>query len=424
MPVPIDDNTCFGRYTIYNQRKMKKITVIPCLFVIMIALACGGGVPENEAFQRALERNGHTMEVEKEPAKSDKTAAAAKSTKSDKATASVKWVTITDMSENSFSVDMPQGWTNAALLHRIQGGPRSLVTAVSTDKNTVIYLGDPRLPTYTTPGSGLDAPYRQFNIKYPYQIAAYVPAETYFSNYLQKHFGQMEGFRIIEKFDNLPLLELQRKEMEKVKINANVTNASYRFQYTSNGRTIHGELNGMVMSFGQMWIPEVSGFCTSGDPRKVSDMMVKMIQSKVTNPQWRAEQDAKHQQTMNTIEQNTQRMTQQHQQRMANIQRSAAAHQQRMADLQQAADARNEQWRRNQESQDVQHEKFLNVIKGEHTVKDSEGNTYQVDNNHDKYFIDKTNNTYIGTDATKTLDDLRQIQHINIDNFENVQIIR
>ncbi|MBL7736818.1 MAG: hypothetical protein JNL51_15270, partial [Chitinophagaceae bacterium] len=63
-------------------------------------------------------------------------------------------------------------------------------------------------------------------------------------------------------------------------------------------------------------------------------------------------------------------------------------------------------------------------IKGEHTVRDSEGNTYQVDNSQDKYFIDKTNNTYIGTDATKTLDDLREIMRVNVDNFENVQIIR
>ncbi len=415
---------------------MRKTSAILCLFVVIVASSCGSA-PENEAFQQALKRNGHSVAVENNSDVPEKDAPQRTADRDGQSTAAkqarvevaatvkpVKWVAVADMTENSFSLNMPAGWTNAALLHRIHESPRSLVTTVSPDKSTVIYLGDPRLPVYTIPGSGFEEPYRQFNIKYPYQVAPYVTAATYFSDYLKQHFGQIEGFRIIEKFDNQPLLELQRKELQKLKLNAEITNASYRFVYTSKGRTIHGELNGTVVSFGKMWLPEVGGFCTAGDPKDAAGMMVKMMQSKETNPRWQQAQNAKHQQTMAEIEQNTQRMTQQHQQNMANIQRSAAAHQQRMSNLQQAADARNEQWRRNQAAQDVQHEKFLNVIKGEHTVRDSEGNTYQVDNSQEKYFIDKTNNTYIGTDATKTLDDLRQIQHINIDNFENVQIIR
>lgn len=408
--------------------------------MVIIAASCSG-VPENEAFQQALKRNSQSAGTEstadtpeKDASQPDATqharpvaaaSTAAASSPAGSATAKVtKWIQVADMMENSFSIAMPAGWTNAALLHRTHQSPRALVTSVSPDKNTVIYLGDPRLPVYTVPGSGFEEPYRQFNMKYPYQVAPAVSAETYFSDYLRQHFGNMEGFRITEKFDNHAILEQQKKEMAKLTMNVGVTNASYRFAYTSKGRTIHGELNGTVINMGKMWIPEVSGFCTAGDPKEVAAMMIRMGQSKATNPKWQEAQNAQHQQTMANIQQNTQRMTQQHQQRMADIQRSAAAHQQRMADLQQAADARNEQWRRNQQAQDVQHEKFLNVIKGEHTVQDSEGNTYQVDNSQEKYFIDKTNNTYIGTDATKTLDDLRELKHINIDNFEQVQIIR
>lgn len=419
---------------------MRKTTTLLCLSILIIAAACSN-VPENEAFQQALQRNGHATAPETADMTENEAAqateqdasadpyqpaspAAEKNRERPAPRQAVKWVQIADMTENSFSIAMPAGWNNAALLHRKHQSPRALVTSVSPDKNTVIYLGDPRLPVYTIPGSGFDAPYRQFNIKYPYQIAPSVSAETYFSDYLRKHFGGMEGFRIIEKFDNHPILEQQRKEMAKLTMNVGVTNASYRFVYTSKGRTIHGELNGTVVDMGKMWIPEVSGFCTTGDPKEVAAMMIRMGQSKVTNPKWQEAQNAQHQQNMAMIQQNTQRMTQQHQQRMADIQRSAAAHQQRMSDLQQAADARNEQWRRNQQSQDIQHEKFLNTIKGEHTVQDSEGNTYQVDNSQEKYFIDKSNNTYIGTDATKTLDDLREIKNLNIDNFEEVQIIR
>jgi|GEM_PF-4028999 len=335
---------------------MKIITAAIFLPVVLIAAACSE-VPENEAFQKALERNGHAAKVEKpavEPvteaspnaiSNNEIQPASQSAPPSNKNGSAVKWINIADMAENSFSVDMPAGWTNTALLHRVHGSPRSLVTAISPDKNTVIYIGDPRLPVYTVPGSGFEEPYRQFNMKYPYQVAEYVPAETYFNNYLRTHFGQIEGFRIIEKFDNRPLLALQRKEMQKAPVNAEVSNISYRFEYQSKGRVIHGELNGTVIGLGKMWLAEASGFCTAGDPVAAAAMMIKMMESKAANPQWQQAQQAQHQQTMSMIEQNTQRMTQQHQQNMANIQRSAAAHQQRMADLQQAADARNEQWR-------------------------------------------------------------------------------
>jgi len=283
---------------------------------------------------------------------------------------------------------------------------------------------------YTLPNSELEISYRQMGIKYPYQTGNFVDAEIYFSEYLQKHFGGLSGFRIIEKFENIPLLKIQEKQKKRLNLTmeVNVSTVSYRFEYQSNGRLIKGELDGATITMGNIWLPEVGGFCTTGNPEDVAKMMLKMADSRVNNPAWQEAQNEKHRQGMAQIKQNEQRnrdmMTQQHNQRMGDIQRSGAAHQQKMADLQQANDIRNEQWEKNQASQDIQHEKFLNVIKGEHTVKDSEGNTYQVDNSQDKYFVDKHNNTYIGAYATKTLDDLRQIKHINIDNFEEVQIIR
>jgi hypothetical protein len=342
--------------------------------------------------------------------------------------ADIKWVSVNDMAENSFTIDMPEGWKNAAFLHWKWNSPRSLVTAISPDKNTVIYLSDPRLPIYSLPNPQLESQYRQFGMKLPFPSMNYINAETYFSDYMQSRFGKLEGFKILEKFDNKPLLDHQAQEIKKLNFKIDVSNVSYKFEYTSNGKTIHGLLNGATMAMGGIWQPEVSGYCTTGNTEDANDMLMTMAKSRVNNPQWQENQNAKHQQAMAKIKQNEQynmqQMTRQHEQNMANIQRSGAAHQQRMNDLHQQYDQQNRNWEQSQASQQEQHEKFLNTIKGEHTVRDNEGNTYQVDNSQQRYYVDKNNNTYIGADATTSLDDLRKIKSINIDNFEEVQIIR
>jgi hypothetical protein len=333
------------------------------------------------------------------------------------------------MTENSFSLKMPGGWQNAALLHRIHTVPKSLVTAVAPDKNTVIYFGDPRIPAYAEPNPEMEYMYNSVGMKAPYIYTPYVTAERYFPDYMQSRFGQLEGYRLIEKFDNKPLLEKQASDLEKFNLqSAKVSNVSYRFEYVSNGKVIKAVLNGVTWGIAGMWMADVSGYCTTGDTRAVEEIMITMMKTRENNPEWQrqqqAQQQAQHEQTMATINQNTQRMTQQHQQNMANIQASANAHQQRMANLQQSHDQWNNNWQQNQNAIDNRHKQFINSINNEHTVADQSGNTYQVDNYSDKYFVDKTNNTYIGTHSTVTLDDLRKIKNLNIDNFEQVQIIR
>jgi hypothetical protein len=341
----------------------------------------------------------------------------------------IQWVSVNDMTENSFSLKMPGGWQNAALLHRLHTVPRSLVTAVAPDKNTVIYFGDPRIPVYAEPNPEMEYMYSSMGMKAPYIYTPYISAERYFSDYMQSRFGQLEGFRMIEKFDNKPLLEKQASDIAKFNLqSAKVSNVSYRFEYVSNGKTIKAVVNGVTWGIGGMWMADVSGYCTTGDTRAVEDIMITMMKTRENNPEWQrqqqAQQQAQHEQTMAMINQNTQRMTQQHQQNMANIQASANAHQQRMANLQQSHDQWNNNWQQNQNAIDDRHNQFINSINNEHTVADRSGNTYQVDNYSDKYFVDKTNNTYIGTHSTVTLDDLRKIKNLNIENFEQVQIIR
>jgi hypothetical protein len=48
----------------------------------------------------------------------------------------------------------------------------------------------------------------------------------------------------------------------------------------------------------------------------------------------------------------------------------------------------------------------------------------QVEAGQDQYFRNKSDNTYIGTDSTKELEDLRRIMGLNPDDYENVKIKR
>ncbi len=329
-----------------------------------------------------------------------------------------------DMTENSFCIAMPKGWKNIALMHRLQAGPKTLVTTVSPDGNTVIYFGDPTLPIYAFPNPQMEMMYSNVGMRSPYQFLYYIDAETYFNNYIRQRFGNLEGFVLDGKFENKALLEKQERDMKKAGVQFQITNVSYRFHYNSGGKKINGVINGCTVIAGTLWLPEVSGFCTTDDPEKAEALMNTIANSRVENPQWRQLQDQKHQQTMAQIDENTRRMTAQHEQNMANIQASSQAHQQRMANLQQASDARNQAWAQNQASQDNSHKQFINSINNEHTVMDASGNTFQVDNYQQKYFVDKTNNTYIGTHGTVTLDDLRRIKGINFENFTETQIIR
>jgi hypothetical protein len=50
------------------------------------------------------------------------------------------------------------------------------------------------------------------------------------------------------------------------------------------------------------------------------------------------------------------------------------------------------------------------------------GQAFQVDNSHQRYFVNKNDRTYIGTDSTTNLDDLRSKIGINPDDYEEVKI--
>jgi hypothetical protein len=116
-----------------------------------------------------------------------------------------------------------------------------------------------------------------------------------------------------------------------------------------------------------------------------------------------------------------QMMTEQHNQNMAWIQQSAQRHQQRMQAIQAQGDASTRAFNDRMASMDSSHRGFLNYINDENTVVGSSGKVLQVDNGYQRYFVHKTNNTYVGGDITMDLDKLRKF-NLNPDDYEEVKV--
>ena len=172
---------------------------------------------------------------------------------------------------------------------------------------------------------------------------------------------------------------------------------------------------------------DVNGVSTTGNPARYQQLLLDVVGSKHVSETW-TQQQALHEQRMAQMRQDHQNqlhqyafMNRQHQIRMNNIQEAGRLNTQRWADRQAANDQQYSNWQQQQAGIDKSHEQFLNVIRGEHTVRDQQGNTYQVDNRYNYYYLHKTDKTYIGTEGAT---DLNNLKGINPDDYEKVEVIR
>lgn len=152
-------------------------------------------------------------------------------------------------------------------------------------------------------------------------------------------------------------------------------------------------------------------------------MLGAMSRSRKTNPEWTRQQQAKHEATMAQIQARTDQMTRQHNANMAWIQDSAQRHQTRMQAIWSANDASIQSYNQRMASSDNIHRGFINSINGEHTVTNSSGKQFQVDNSYQTYFMNKNDHTYVGGDIRFNDDSIRQLG-LNPDDYEQVQITR
>jgi hypothetical protein len=165
----------------------------------------------------------------------------------------------------------------------------------------------------------------------------------------------------------------------------------------------------------------VTGISTTGEPEDYLDMVNAMGRSRVMDQQWQAEQQRKHEAQMAQIAEFGRQMTERHNQNMAWIQRSAAAHQQRMQAIWSANDASVQAFNDRMSAGDVQQQRFLNYINDENTVVTPAGQSMQVDNSYQRYYVNRNDNTYVGGDITMDPDKLRSLG-LNPDDYVEAKI--
>jgi hypothetical protein len=350
---------------------------------------------------------------------------------------------VTEAMEAAFTVLMPTGWNNQANLQRDQSLNRIIASAVSPDGRTMIHLGDPRLPIFTAPSPYVDPSLMAWNPFF--RMQPYTPADHFYHDYVRQCFGGAPGFRILNvaaspNFERAIVSDLQRSRRQ-----AQVTSAAITFQHSGTGQALQCRLDGLTINFGPGWYTDLFITSTANDLHRDSELALRMMLSRYFNPQWGAAQQRLHEQRMALGQQQLQHINnmtelqrQGHQQRMQDIQNFGQAntrmHEERMAQ----SDANHQSWLTQQASSDAQHQSWMaqqtrddamqqsriNAIREEHTVVDSSGTAFQVDIHHERYFVNKRDNTYIGAGATTELLDLRRTHGVNPDDFEEVKVIR
>jgi uncharacterized cupin superfamily protein len=338
----------------------------------------------------------------------------------------IRLVNDTEPSENAYTVKVPEGWKNTLALTQVYEMKRALVTAVKPGDGTFLFLGDPTLPGFAEPTPQMNASTPLANSNPGLKFRSYTPAKTFFTEYLTNKFGKLGGFRIVGTAPNPRLEQAALDEAHKRGMTPKVTACMIAFDYRDNGKLIRSLINGLTLKIGTIWVADLNGVSTTDDPTQYNDLLLQMAKSFKTDPDWQAQQmrisQERHEAIMAQIANNTAAMTRRHEANMAWIRNSSAAHQARMDALHAQGDAQMATWKSQQAQNDASHEQFLNYIKGEETVVNSGGSSFQVQTGQNQYFRNKNDNTFVGTDSTKELEDLRKIWGLNPDDYENVRI--
>lgn len=339
--------------------------------------------------------------------------------------------------ERAFSLLMPVGWTNQAHLQREHSLNRILASAISPDKHTLIYLGDPRLPNFQEPNPYLGS----MSFSPMVQVQPFTPADRFFGDYVRQCFGRAPGFAIAEATacpEMTPAVATQRP-------GAVITTTTIAFRHIHNGTPMECRLFGATIGWNGMWVVEVATASTAGALDPLTPLVLRMLTSRTFDPRYVAAVQQRHEHIMavgrqqnDFINQMTHLQTQAHQQRMHDIAAAGAAntqmHNDRMAqhdasfqswsDRQVQSDAAQSHWIARQTVDDNMQQARINALREEHTVAGHDGSTYQVDSHHERYYVNKRDNTYIGTGATTEHADLRRTFGVNPDDFEEVKILR
>lgn len=322
-------------------------------------------------------------------------------------------VTLIEMKEpreGAFSIKMPKDWNTMLGLERPYDQTRSCGFAKSPDGNHCVFFGDARMPMYYLPSPqyGMRAGMKMGN---PLSVVRdFVPADQYFEEYARHQFGDLPGFRLTGTAPNPAHQELIEASARKFGMEAHITTASVSFEFQENGKIVVGRVNGATYQVMQVWVADVNGFMTTGDPQPIEEMLAEMTASMKVTPEWQEQENARHRQKMAAMEAQTRQIQEQtrqntiaHNQRMQQMQNNFNAHQNRMADLQSSYDAHNQAWAESQGMQDRSHERFIDYIREEETVTNG-SQTGKVQSGYNNYYVNPNTGEYIGTNSYENPD--------------------
>lgn len=334
-------------------------------------------------------------------------------------------VTVTDPVNGAFSAQVPEGWDTVAYSNVEGQVVRSVITTVSPDGGTVLFAGDPKIPSYWNPDAADEMTVRFAEMLDSMELAYYVPADEYGVNYVTEKFGELDGFTMgaVER-DTAREQQLMSQYQSAGVGPTDLRIALVRFSFVDGeGSPSNGGVTVFTADLGHVWQVQVYGAATNGDLDTFVEAAGSMMQSIQPQADFQATLQQRHQDTMALIERRTEEMTRRHEANMQWIQDSANAHQQRMQAIWASNDAQIASYYDRMASMDVGHREFLNYVNDERTVQSSSGTKHQVDDGYQRYWMNPATGEYAGGDVNF---DETQLRELGLDPsaFEEVQIVR
>ena len=331
------------------------------------------------------------------------------------------WQLVTDEA-GMFTVGLPVGWANRAWSEQGRNSRVSLVTSTSPDGSVRFRSGDSSLVTFVEPLAAL------FTLGTGFVPRKRMTAEQFGTQWLAESYRGRSGLAVLGYRDDSGIQQIVTTLAQRAGAQvAWCTAGLIEFSYHEAGAVVNGVLAVSTLGFSNLWVPQVHVVEVRGGPAgpwvpalaAVGGSISQTAAAQAQAAQSRAVMQMQHENQMANLEANRQQMIVGHNQRMNDIQTSGMAHQARMADMRQTWDNQNASWQAQQQSQDaahgqymntmrqgamgvpggggdVQHDQFINMLREERTVTDSQGYEHQVADGADRYYYNQHKEQWIG----------------------------
>jgi hypothetical protein len=331
-----------------------------------------------------------------------------------------KTVTMSDPVDNAFTVEVPEGWDSVAYSSGRFEVHRNVVSSVSPDGKTVMFVGDPKIPFYWNPKYVTDIFKKATKVVDFYEVKKYEKAEKYLPKYVTSKFGELPEFEITSVDEEPDLLRAIEKTLSS---SFEASTAEVRFTYVASGEPINAVVVGWALNGGTAWSTDVYGLATNRDVDDYRPMLNAMAGSVTATQDYTERSQTNNEQSMAQIQAFGEELTRQHNANMAWIQQSAAAHQSRMQAIWAQGDASMQSYYDRMDSMDHTQRDFLNYINEEETVSGGETGTRQVASGATNYWVNKYDGTYVGGDINFGDAQLRELG-LNPNDYEQVTVVK